>query len=235
MTKRKGNRVILSFICFILGSMLAFSYQYTKREAAKRNITDRQWQKEYDYRERLIEIQKENRRLKNELVQKQNEVVEMEKALAEQQTAYTDLAKQAEKLRMYVGEAKVKGKGIEITLSDASYIPSEQSATDYIVHEQHVFKVIHELLISGAEAIAINGQRISHRSYIVCNGPVIEVDGTQHAAPFVISAIGNPTVLASALNIPGGVKDQLIQDNIIVEIASKDEIVLDPIFHANHP
>ncbi|GLH63342.1 DUF881 domain-containing protein [Parageobacillus sp. G301] len=235
MTKRKGNRVILSFICFILGSMLAFSYQYTKREASKRNITDRQWQKEYDYRERLIKIQKENRRLKNELVQKQNEVVEMEKVLAEQQTSYTDLAKQAEKLRMYVGEAKVKGKGIEITLSDASYIPSEQSATDYIVHEQHVFKVIHELLISGAEAIAINGQRISHRSYIVCNGPVIEVDGTQHAAPFVISAIGNPTVLASALNIPGGVKDQLIQDNIIVGIASKDEIVLDPIFHVNHP
>jgi uncharacterized protein YlxW (UPF0749 family) len=235
MTKRKGNRVILSFICFILGSMLAFSYQYTKREAAKRNITDRQWQKEYDYRERLIEIQKENRRLKNELVQKQNEVVEMEKALADQQTAYTDMAKQAEKLRMYVGKAKVKGKGIEITLSDASYIPSEQSATDYIVHEQHVFKVIHELLISGAEAIAINGQRISHRSYIVCNGPVIEVDGTQHAAPFVISAIGNPTVLASALNVPGGVKDQLVQDNIIVEISSKDEIVLDPIFHANHP
>jgi uncharacterized protein YlxW (UPF0749 family) len=235
MTKRKGNRVILSFICFILGSMLAFSYQYTKREAAKRNITDRQWQKEYDYRERLIEIQKENRRLKNELVQKQNEVVEMEKALADQQTAYTDMAKQAEKLRMYVGKAKVKGKGIEITLSDASYIPSEQSATDYIVHEQHVFKVIHELLISGAEAIAINGQRISHHSYIVCNGPVIEVDGTQHAAPFVISAIGNPTVLASALNVPGGVKDQLVQDNIIVEISSKDEIVLDPIFHANHP
>jgi uncharacterized protein YlxW (UPF0749 family) len=235
MTKRKGNRVILSFICFILGSMLAFSYQYTKREAAKRNITDRQWQKEYDYRERLIEIQKENRRLKNELVQKQNEVVEMEKALADQQTAYTDLAKQAEKLRMYVGKAKVKGKGIEITLSDASYIPSEQSATDYIVHEQHVFKVIHELLISGAEAIAINGQRISHRSYIVCNGPVIEVDGTQHAAPFVISAIGNPTVLASALNVPGGVKDQLVQDNIMVEISSKDEIVLDPIIHANYP
>jgi uncharacterized protein YlxW (UPF0749 family) len=235
MTKRKGNRVILSFICFILGSMLAFSYQYTKEKAAKREITDRQWQKEYEYRQQLIEIQKENRRLKNELVQKQNQVAEMEKELADQQTTYTDLAQRAEKLRMYVGKAKVKGKGIEITLSDASYIPSEQSATDYIVHEQHVFKVIHELLISGAEAIAINGQRISHRSYIVCNGPVIEVDGTQHAAPFVISAIGNPTVLTSALNIPGGVKDQLVQDNIMVKIDNKDEIVLDPIFHANHP
>ena len=59
------------------------------------------------------------------------------------------------------------------------------------------------------------------------------MDGTQHAAPFVISAIGNPTVLTSALNIPGGVKDQLVQDNIMVKIDSKDEIVLDPIFHAS--
>ncbi|SFA46489.1 Uncharacterized conserved protein YlxW, UPF0749 family [Parageobacillus thermantarcticus] len=234
MAKRKGNRVILALICFILGFMLSFSYQYTKTETAKQNITDRQWQKEYEYRKQLIQMQKENRQLKNELVQKQDKIAEIEKTLADERTAYTDLAKQAEKLRMYVGESKVKGKGIEITLSDASYIPSEQSATDYIVHEQHVFKVIHELLISGAEAIAINGQRISHRSYIVCNGPVIEVDGTQHAAPFVISAIGNPTVLASALNIPGGVKDLLVQDNIIVKIASKDEIVLDPVFHANH-
>ncbi|BDG48136.1 MULTISPECIES: DUF881 domain-containing protein [Parageobacillus] len=234
MAKRKGNRVILAFICFILGFMLSFSYQYTKNETAKRDITDRQWQKEYEYRKQLIQIQKENRQLKNELVQKQDKVAEMEKTLADERTAYTDLAEEAEKLRMYVGESKVKGKGIEITLSDASYIPSEQSATDYMVHEQHVFKVIHELLISGAEAIAINGQRISHRSYIVCNGPVIEVDGTQHAAPFVISAIGNPTVLASALNIPGGVKDLLVQDNIIVKIVNKDEIVLDPVFHTNH-
>lgn len=234
MAKQKGNRVILAFICFILGFMLSFSYQYTKNETAKRDITDRQWQKEYEYRKQLIQIQKENRQLKNELVQKQDKVAEMEKTLADERTAYTDLAEEAEKLRMYVGESKVKGKGIEITLSDASYIPSEQSATDYMVHEQHVFKVIHELLISGAEAIAINGQRISHRSYIVCNGPVIEVDGTQHAAPFVISAIGNPTVLASALNIPGGVKDLLVQDNIIVKIVNKDEIVLDPVFHTNH-
>lgn len=235
MKKPKNNRVILSFICFIFGMMLAFSYQYTKKEAAKRNVTDRQWQKEYEYRQQLIQIQKENRKLKNELVQKQNEVTEMENALANQQKAHTNLAKQAEKLRMYVGESKVKGKGIEVTLSDASYIPSEQSATDYIVHEQHVFKVIHELLISGAEAIAINGQRISHRSYIVCNGPVIEVDGTQHAAPFIISAIGNPDVLISALNIAGGITDQLVQDNITVKIDRKEEIVLDPIFLVHRP
>ncbi|MBA2874080.1 DUF881 domain-containing protein [Thermaerobacillus caldiproteolyticus] len=231
MKKVKGKQVILSFVCLVLGFMISFSYQYAKDKATKRNVTDRQWQKEYEYRQQLIEQQKENRKLEEELIEKQQKVQQMEKSLASEKKTYTDLVKEAEQLRMYTGKIAVKGKGIEVTLSDASYIPSEQSATDYIVHEQHVFKVIHELLISGAEAIAINGQRISHRSYIMCNGPVIEVDGIQHSAPFVISAIGDPDVLTASLNIAGGVKDQLVNDNIVVKIVSKDEITLDPIFH----
>lgn len=234
MKKVRGNDVILSFVCLVLGFMLSFSYQYTRDQVTKRNVTDRQWQKEYEYRQILIHTQKENRKLKEELMKKQEKVRQMETSLANKKAAYVDLVKEAEQLRMYVGKVKVKGKGVEVTLSDASYIPSEQSAANYIVHEQHVFKVVHELLISGAEAIAINGQRISHRSYIVCNGPVIEVDGVQHAAPFVISAIGDPNVLTSALNIAGGVKDQLVNDHVVVKIASKEEIILEPIFHMNH-
>ncbi|WP_027408222.1 DUF881 domain-containing protein [Anoxybacteroides tepidamans] len=233
MKKIRGNDVILSFVCLVLGFMLSFSYQYTKSQSEKRNITDSQWEKEYEYRKLLIHAQKENRKLKEELMKKQEKVRQMETSLANEKKTYVDLVEQAEQLRMYVGKVKVKGKGVEVTLSDASYIPSEQNATNYIVHEQHVFKVVHELLISGAEAIAINGQRISHRSYIVCNGPVIEVDGTQHSAPFVISAIGDPAVLASALNIAGGVKDQLTNDHIVVKIEQKEEITLDPIFHTN--
>ncbi|MBB5323773.1 uncharacterized protein YlxW (UPF0749 family) [Anoxybacillus tepidamans] len=234
MKKIRGNDVILSFVCLVLGFMLSFSYQYTKDQATKRNITDRQWQKEYEYRQMLIHAQKENRKLKEELMKKQEKVRQIETSLANKKAAYVDLVKEAEQLRMYVGKVKVKGKGVEVTLADASYIPNEQNATNYIVHEQHVFAVVHELLISGAEAIAINGQRISHRSYIVCNGPVIEVDGVQHAAPFVISAIGDPNVLTSALNIAGGVKDQLVNDHVVVKIASKEEIVLEPIFRTNH-
>ncbi|GIW49648.1 MAG: hypothetical protein KatS3mg080_0259 [Anoxybacillus sp.] len=116
-----------------------------------------------------------------------------------------------------------------MTLSDASYIPSEANATNYIVHEQHVFQVVNELWIAGASAVAINGQRLSHRSYIVCNGPVIEIDGTQHPAPFVIQAIGDPNVLIPALTIAGGVKDQLTSDHIVVDIVEKSEVTMEPI------
>jgi uncharacterized protein YlxW (UPF0749 family) len=229
----RGNYVILSLICLVLGFMLSFSYEYTKSRVEKRTITDKQWNKEYEYRQLLIQSQKENQKLKAELMSKQEKVRKMEASLADKKKAYSDLATEAEQLRMYIGKVKVRGAGVEVTLSDASYIPSEQSATNYIVHEQHVLKVVHELLISGAEAIAINGQRISHRSYIVCTGPVIEVDGTQHSAPFTISAIGDSNVLASALTIAGGVKDQLTGDHVVVDIQQKDDITLDPIFHTN--
>ncbi|GGJ55124.1 uncharacterized protein YlxW (UPF0749 family) [Anoxybacillus voinovskiensis] len=230
MKKIRGNDVILSFVFLVLGFMLSFSYQHTKKMHP--DVTDRQWQKEYEYRQLLIQAQKETSKLKNRLLQKQEQLQHSEKELADEKTAYAWLVQEVEQLRMYTGKVKVQGKGVEVTLADASYVPNEQNAANYIVHEQHVWKVVHELLVSGAEAIAINGQRISHRSYIVCNGPVIEVDGVQHAAPFVIAAIGDPHVLASALNIAGGVKDELVNDHIVVKIASKESLVFDPVFHS---
>ncbi|MFH7445066.1 DUF881 domain-containing protein, partial [Pseudomonas syringae pv. tagetis] len=87
-----------------------------------------------------------------------------------------------------------------------------------------VFKVINELYISGASGIAVNGQRLSSQSYIICDGPVITVDGIQHPAPFVVTAIGDPDVLSSALNLTGGVKDQLVNDNIVFSLEKKSEI-----------
>jgi len=232
MRKIQGRHVILSFVCLVLGFMISFSYQYTKDEASKGKMTDRQWEKEYEYRKLIIEQQNNNRKLHKDLVDKQQKLHEIEKDLADQEQIYYNLVEDAEKLRMFLGKVKVKGKGVEVTLEDASYIPSQESAIDYIVHEQHVYSVINELLISGASAVAVNGQRITHRSYIMCNGPVIEIDGEQHPAPFVIEAIGDPNVLIPALNIAGGVKERLVNDNITVKIASKDEIVIDPLITA---
>ena len=66
-----------------------------------------------------------------------------------------------------------KDKELKLRYDDGEYDPSVANPNDYIVHESHIFKVINELKISGAEAIAINGQRLKANSYISCNGPVI--------------------------------------------------------------
>lgn len=227
--KVKGKHVILSLVLLVLGFMIAFSYQRTQSENNQTKVSDKQWQRNLDLRNQLIEQEELNRELQQELIKKQQQVLKIEKELSSEAQVFFNLAEDTEKYRMFLGKVKVKGKGLEVTLSDGDYDPKEENINNYIVHEQHVFKVINELYISGASAIAINGQRLSANSYIVCNGPVITVDGTQQPAPFVISAIGDPDVLNAALNLTGGIKDQLVNDNIVVKIEKKETVELEPI------
>ncbi|KYD08153.1 DUF881 domain-containing protein [Heyndrickxia sporothermodurans] len=229
--KSKGKSVILALVCIVLGFMLAFSYKLANKEqSSSEKLTDPQFARETELRKQLIRLKQDNRSLQKELEKKQSTVRTMEKDLSKEEQVFFNLAEDAEKYRMYLGKVKVAGKGIDVTLEDGAYDPKKENVNSYIVHDHHVFKVINELYVSGAQAIAINGQRINHNSYIICNGPVITVDGVPFPEPFKISAIGDPDVLASALSITGGIKDQLVNDNIIFTVEKKDQIQIGPIF-----
>ncbi|PLR84122.1 hypothetical protein CVD25_12605 [Bacillus canaveralius] len=226
--KVKGKHVIFSLVFLVLGYMLAFSYHLTKNEHNSSEITDRQWERTLDLREQLIDQEETNRELQEELNQKQTKVLKIEQQLSNEAQIFFNLAEDIEKYRMFLGKVGVKGEGVQITLADGDYDPEEENINNYLVHEHHVFKVVNELYISGASAIAINGQRLSHNSYILCDGPVITIDGYQHPAPFVVTALGDPDIMSSALSLTGGVKDQLVNDNIIFTIEKKDQIVIEP-------
>lgn len=226
---KKGNPVILSLVFLVTGFMLAFSYHITQKEAKNVHITDKQWKRDMDLRNELIVQEERNHDLQQELLEKQNKVLEEERKLSKEEQSFHDLAEEAEKYRIFLGKVKVKGSGVQVTLKDGEYDASAENVNSYLVHEHHVFQVVNELYAAGAMAVAINGQRLSHDSYIVCNGPVIEVDGYQHPAPFEITAIGDPDVLYSALNLTGGVKDILVSENIEFVLEKKKEIVMEPI------
>ncbi|UAL54690.1 MULTISPECIES: DUF881 domain-containing protein [Metabacillus] len=225
----RGRLVVLSLIMLVLGFLVSFSYQLTKEQRPNNGISSEQWSKEYETRQLLIKQEERNTELQKELFKSQEKVREIEENLKNEKQIYFNLVEDVEKYRMYVGELGVAGEGIEVTLEDSSYIPEGENVNNYIVHEGHIFKVINELLISGASAIAINGQRLSHDSYIYCNGPVVTVDGNQFPAPFVISAIGEPAVLDQALNIAGGIVEQIAYDNIVITLEKKSEIKMNPL------
>jgi uncharacterized protein YlxW (UPF0749 family) len=228
--KVNSNRVILSLVSLVLGFMVAFSFRVTQDESNNgKGLTNKQWEQHLNLRNELIDQEEKNRELQKELTAKQEKVRKIETNLSKEAQVFFNMAEDAEKYRMFLGKVKVSGKGVKVTLADGEYDPDEENINNYLVHEHHVFKVINELYISGAAAIAVNGQRISHNSYVLCTGPVITVDGYQHPAPFEITAIGDPNVLSSALNITGGIKDQLVNDQIVFTMEEMDDIKMDPI------
>lgn len=232
MKKRIASKqVIFAIISLVLGFILAFSYSAAREKlSGAPPVSNRQYLEEEQLRADLIEIQEKNRELQQELFIQQDSLREREQEFSKDTQVYRNMVEDAEKLRMFLGKVKVSGAGVNVTLEDAEYDPSDPNVNNYIVHERHVFKVINELYIAGASAVAINGQRISHQSYIVCTGPVITVDGVQHPAPFVISAIGDADVLLSALNLVGGVKDQLVNDQIVVKLEQNQNLTFDAVF-----
>ncbi|MBM7571737.1 DUF881 domain-containing protein [Aquibacillus albus] len=222
--KLKGKHVILSLVLLVFGFLVTFSYQQAKTNSRVIQLSNQEWERDYFYREQLISLEEKNKQLRSELDNKRQEIQTIENMLGNQQSVIGEYVQIKKDLQMVTGELPVKGEGIEVTLSDADYIPSEENVNQYIVHDRHVQLVINELYSAGAQAIAINGQRIYKDSFISCVGPVISVDGNPYPAPFTISAIGDTEVLDISLHLTNGVIDLLVGDNIEVEVENKDTI-----------
>ena len=88
----------------------------------------------------------------DEINEKQHEIKEFEQSFVNSEENVEELVDEAEMLRLLIGDIPSEGKGIAVSLQDGAYNPSQENPNDYIVHESHVFKVINELKISGAEA-----------------------------------------------------------------------------------
>lgn len=129
--------------------------------------------------------------------------------------------------RMAVGLLRTRGKGVHLVLDDSA-VESAGDMTDnpLVVHDYDILAVINELRAAGAEALAVNGQRITSFSAIRCKGPVIQVNGVAIGSPYEIDAIGDPKVLASALELPGGILSQLKPLKIKVTLQKVDSLVL---------
>ena len=224
--KKKGRHILFSIVFLVLGFMLAFSYKTLGKSKEKLNPVSDSFLQEEKYREELILQKERNKELSDEIGVKQEGIRSYEESFSDKENAHADLVEEAKDLRLLLGVIPAAGSGITITLKDADYDPVEQNPNDYIVHESHIFKVINELRISGAQGLSINGQRITANSFIKCTGPVITIDGKTFPAPFVIEAIGDSDVLASSLYLKGGVIDSLIRDNIVVTTEQMKEMKL---------
>ncbi|SDB87608.1 Uncharacterized conserved protein YlxW, UPF0749 family [Pelagirhabdus alkalitolerans] len=222
--KMKSKRAILSLVLFTFGFLIAASFQNTKAFVFEQEDVDPDWERTFYYTQQLIDFEKQNQDLQQEINEVRADILQFENELVSSEEEIKDTVQEKIDLQALNGELPIEGPGIFITLKDQEYVPSEESIDDYIVHDRHVQLVINELYSAGAEAIAINGQRIYHDSHIVCTGPVISVDNQQYPAPFEIEAIGNPNTLRESMELDRGVIDQLVNEQIEVEVGAREQI-----------
>jgi uncharacterized protein YlxW (UPF0749 family) len=90
------------------------------------------------------------------------------------------------------GFARVTGDGLRISLDNAPYADINAQLRD-----SDLTLLVDGLWAAGAEAIAINGQRLTAMSAIRNSGPAIEVNSVGIAPPYTVTAIGDRRSLSA--------------------------------------
>jgi uncharacterized protein YlxW (UPF0749 family) len=112
----------------------------------------------------------------------------------------------AQRLSLHAGATPVSGPGVVVTLDDASRAreplagdPRADQGQDDRVVDLDVQIAVNGLWASGAEAIAVNGQRLTSLSAIRWAGGAILVGFRPLEPPYRISAVGDPATLRTRL------------------------------------
>jgi uncharacterized protein YlxW (UPF0749 family) len=93
------------------------------------------------------------------------------------------------------GGVAVVGPGVRVVLNDAT---DDTASSLGVIYDSDLQAVVNALWSSGAEAIAVNGQRLSALSSIREAGDAILVNYRPVEPPYTVDAIGSPTTLQSA-------------------------------------
>ena len=118
--------------------------------------------------------------------------------------------KNLDELKFLSCTVPLEGEGVIIKMDDSLREKnSGENENLYVVHDDDILRVINELKAAGAEAISINGQRLTATSEIRCAGPTISVNNVRSSAPYEIKAIGEKKSLENSIKMRGGVEETL--------------------------
>jgi uncharacterized protein YlxW (UPF0749 family) len=148
--------------------------------------------------------------LQDEIKKLRADKASLEKAASNRSDVSKNLNQDLQETKLFAGLSEVTGPGVVVSLSDSKkdrLIGVDPQS--YLIHDRDIRDVVNELRAAGAEAIMVNGQRITVSSSIRCAGPIVLINQDEMATPFIIQAIGDPDKLLSALNIHSGVLDQI--------------------------
>lgn len=157
--------------------------------------------------ETALDLQAQQETLKAQILDLRDRIQELQAQGEGSAALVRQLNDQLHEARLGAGLLALTGTGIVVRLEDSTQ-PTAPDANDadYLVSAADVRTVIEELWLAGAEAIAINDERVSGSTAIIDIGGSILVNAAYQAQPYSITALG-PADLWSRLSAQPGFAD----------------------------
>jgi len=128
-------------------------------------------------------------------------------------------------LGILAGTARASGPGIRMTIVDNGAKVTPPLLLD----------AIEELRDAGAEAIAVGNVRVVASSHFDQGASGVEIDGKTVTQPYTITAIGDPPTMSSAMEIPGGLSENVRQLGATITIAQNKDLTVGALHTLSEP
>jgi uncharacterized protein YlxW (UPF0749 family) len=132
--------------------------------------------------------------LQDDIVRLRERNVGLQEQLRQVSSTAQSTVARMRRLETTTGFVAVSGPGVRVTVDDAPNGDPTQA-----VRDEDLALLVDGLWRAGAEAIAINGQRLTGLSAIRNSGPAIHVNGRPLAPPYTVLAVGDTRTLQANL------------------------------------
>lgn len=187
--KSRAGQVLLTAVCLLFGVLLMVQFR-TQTKIAKSVQTE----SSADQAQIVSNLYDANLALRNEVATLSRQLEQQRESGAAARIG--EMSADLEKLRVVNGRSAAIGPGVELKI-----------AAD--VRVEDVQDLINELRNAGAEALALNGDRITGRSAVRSDRGAVVLNGRRVAMPYVFEVVGSPDILERALTRKGGLVSYL--------------------------
>jgi uncharacterized protein YlxW (UPF0749 family) len=141
--------------------------------------------------ETVLSLQRNQDALKDRILDLNAQIRSLQGAGEGNAALVRDLNDQLENARIAAGLVALEGPGLVLQLDDSTLpVPNDTTASDYLVTAQDLRTVVAALWEAGAEAIGINGERVTAVTAISDIGGTVLVNYAYLTPPYQVTALG---------------------------------------------
>ena len=163
----------------------------------------------------IQELTVENSALRGEIVRLQVRLLEAGQETEDRTQLLNEAAREIASVSVVAGTSPAAGRGVVVDIDDP----------ERVLLPQDFVRLVHELRSGGAEAIAVNGVRVTATSGFSGQGGRVQLDGTVLEREYEVIALGEPENLRQALSLPGGLKSTLATfPGVTISVSAEEEL-----------